>query len=689
MPALPLRLRLAKNLSGATLKPQLYTGGSSGIHCQVVETVRVEPLLLPGHLYAGPDAIKIPTVITPDWLPILLERAMPAEAGRMHEFPLLEPQSIDLSPILVGAADYIEIDLPRWLPESPQVFVAFFDNLFEPLGWTDTDGKHYGARQTGVGEESPKRKQRQPRVRHQPRKSYELADKVPPSARRKRPHYRSRPSFWDIIFPILQPPLDFGSAEPVFLPYPLYPFQCPGVEFLLEHPSALLGDEMGTGKTVMTSVAMRILFRRAQIRRALVICPVGVLQVWDQHLMEWAPELFVTVVHGQRKMRRIDWATSAHVYLTTYDTLRADMQSGILPKEMWNEFDLVVADKIQYVKNPGSKRARALCKLQSPWRWGLSGTPMENKPGDIVAIFRFLKPGLLDDDDPPAVIRERMATYFLRRRKRDVLPDLPPKQRQARWLSLSRDQERAYRAVEAQIQGDLIGWQERGEKIPRLHILAAIGKLKQICNFAPGRTTSPKTHALLNDIVEEVAASGKVIVFSQYMKEGIGKLESLLEPYGVAKVVGGQSRAVRDAEVDRFRNDPKTHVLLATITSGRVGLTLTEPSYVVHFDHPWNPAKKWRAEDRVRRPGQAAESMNIYEFWMTDTIDARIHDVLERKNLLFEEVVDSLSVESIERSFGDEELLGLLGIAGVAKVPKRRSDEPRRDSGEASRDGSV
>jgi SNF2 family DNA or RNA helicase len=318
---------------------------------------------------------------------------------------------------------------------------------------------------------------------------------------------------------------------------------------------------MGTGKTVMTSVAMRLLFRRAQIRRALVICPVGVLQVWDEHLMEWAPELFVTVVHGQRKMRRIDWATPAHVYLTTYDTLRADMQSGILPKEMWDEFDLVVVDEIQHAKNPASKP-------------------------DIVAIFGFLKPGLLEDDDPPAVIGERAATYFLRRRKRDILPDLPPKQRQARWLSLSRDQERAYRAVEAQIRGDFIGWQERGEKIPRLHILAAIGKLKQICNFAPGRTTSPKTYALLNDIVEEVAASGsKVIVFSQYMKEGIGKLESLLEPYGVAKVVGGQSRAVRDAEVDRFRNDPKTHVLLATITSGRVGLALTEPSYIVH-SHP-------------------------------------------------------------------------------------------------------
>ena len=597
---------------------------------------------------------------------------MPARYGWMHELPLLEAQSVDLSSILVSDVDYEEIDFPSWLV-SPQAFVAFFDDLFEPLGWTDVDGKHYGARQARAEEKPTKPGRGRPRARLKPRKSYELADEGPPRTKRKRPRYKSRPSFWDIIFPILQPPLDLDSAEPIFLPYPLYPFQYPGVEFLRERPSALLGDEMGTGKTVMTSLAMRLLFRRAQIRRALVVCPVSVLRVWDRHLMDWAPELSVTVVHGQSKMRRIDWVTPAHVYLTTYDTLRSDIQNGNLSRRVWRKFDLVVADEIQYVKNVASKRSRALRRLKPEWRWGLSGTPMENKPEDLVSIFRFLKPGLFDDDnDSPAVIRERMAPYFLRRRKKDVLPDLPPKVRQEIWLDLDPAQRRVHMAVEAQIRGDFVARSKRGEKISRIHIFAAIQKLKQICNFAPDKTKSPKTYAL-GDIVEEIAATGsKIIVFSQYVEEGIGKLETLLEPYGVAKVVGGQSKAVRDAEIDQFRGNPETHVLLATIKSGGIGLTLTEASYVVHFDHWWNPALKWQAEDRVHRVGQQAISVNIYEFWMSDTIDERIYDILERKQLLFEEIVDSLSAEVVERSVSDEEWLGIFGIDTGAKHTKAR-----------------
>jgi len=661
MLATSLRSRLGRTL--APLKPKAYhIRERIKIHSQVLETICVEPLSSPIQLYAGPEVINIPVVVGPDWLPILLDRAMPAQYGRMHELPLLEAQSVDLSSILVSDIDYEEIDFPNWLV-SPQAFVAFFDDLFEPLGWTDVDGKHYGSRQARAEEKPTKPGRGRPRARPKPRKSYELADEGPPRTKGKRPRYKSRPSFWDIIFPVLQPPLDLGSAEPIFLPYPLYPFQYPGVEFLREHPSALLGDEMGTGKTVMTSLAMRLLFRRAQIRHALVVCPVSVLRVWDHHLMDWAPELSVTVVHGQSKMRRIDWATPAHVYLTTYDTLRSDIQNDNLPRRMWRKFDLVVADEIQYVKNVTSKRSRALRRLKPELRWGLSGTPMENKSEDIVSIFRFLKPGLFDNDnDSPAVIRERMAPYFLRRRKKDVLPDLPPKVRQEIWLDLDSAQRRVYMAVEEQIRGDFIVRSKRGAKISRIHIFAAIQKLKQICNFAPDKTKSPKTYAL-GDIVEEIAATGsKIIVFSQYVEEGIGKLEKLLEPYGVAKVVGGQSRAMRDAEVDQFRSDPETHVLLATIKSGGVGLTLTEASYIVHFDHWWNPALKWQAEDRVHRVGQQAAGVNIYEFWMSDTIDERIHDILERKQLLFEEIVDSLSAEVIERGISDEEWLSVLGI---------------------------
>jgi len=665
MPATSFRSRLAKNL--APLKPHFYKGSERiRFACQMLEPSRVE-LSLSSQFEARSEAIRIPCTISPEWLHILADQAMPAQDGRVHEIELLEGQGLDLSLALLSEVTYEEIDLPSQSTQPSQTLVDLFDGLFEPLGWTDVDGKHYGTRQARTEETPAQARQGDARTRPQLPESDEREDERRIGQERKKPHHKPQPSFWDIILPILQPPLDLGAAKPVFLPHPLYPFQHPGVHFLLEHTSALLGDEMGTGKTVMASVAMRILFRRAQIHRALVVCPVSVLRSWDRHLMEWAPELSVTIAHGPSAKRRIDWVTPAHVYLTTYDTLRSDVQNGHMPKRMRRRFDMVVADEIQYVKNASSKRAQALRRLAPQWRWGLSGTPMENKPEDIVSIFRFLKPGLMDDDDSPGDIQEKMSPHFLRRRKKDVLPDLPDKDRQEMWLDLAPAQRRAYRKLEAQIKGDFVNRHRRGEGISRIHIFAAIQKLKQICNFAPGKTSSPKTDAL-KDIVEEIAANdSKIIIFSQYVEEGIAKLAPLLEPFGVTQVVGGQSRATRDAEIEQFRHNPDIHVLLATIKSGGVGLTLTEASYVVHFDHWWNPALKWQAEDRVHRPGQKASCVNIYEFWMSDTIDERIFKLLEGKKRLFEEIVDSLSADELEKTITDEEWFGILDIDAGAQ----------------------
>jgi SNF2 family DNA or RNA helicase len=348
------------------------------------------------------------------------------------------------------------------------------------------------------------------------------------------------------------------------------------------------------------------------------------------------------------------------VYITTYDTLRSDIYSENLPNNYREKFDLVVADEIQYVKNSTSKRAQALRRLNPKWRWGLSGTPMENKAEDVVSVFRFLKPGLIHSEDPPRKIRRKMAPHFLRRRKRDVLPDLPPKKRDSIWLDLDWAQRRAYRDLESQISSDFVGRRRRGETISRMHIFSAIQKLKQICNFAPDKSRSPKTVALL-DIADTVAQSdNKMVVFSQYVQEGVAKLEEILRPYGVTKIIGGQSRTQRDSEIDRFKSDPEAHVMLITIHSGGVGLTLTEASYVVHFDHWWNPALKWQAEDRVHRSGQEADKVNIYEFWMNDTIDERIWNILREKRLLFDTLVDSLSVEAIEQRISQQEWLEVL-----------------------------
>lgn len=671
----PLRLRLGKSIS--PLKSRVYLSKAElGLESQlqIVEPALFEPLESSVSPRGTKAEFQVTTSVSPDLLPVLLDLAFPKATGRIHFLTLLHSDVTDLSSALISNTVCVEVEFPGQLGTDLETFVDLFSDLFEPLGWTDVDGKYYGSPRLETEKSSERRRKRSTARTRKQTESLEESFSSPDD---KQTRGEQLPSLWDFIYPILQPPLDLDSADPVSLPYPLWGFQKPGVEFLFERSCALLGDEMGTGKTVMASVAMRLLFRSAEVSSALVVCPVSVLRVWDRHLAEWAPELSTQIVHGQRAVRKLDWSKRAHIYITTYDTLRSDIYGENLPKNYEEKFGLVVADEIQYIKNSSSKRSQALRQLKPHRRWGLSGTPMENKPEDVISIFRFLKPGLMRSEDEPFEISLKMARYFLRRRKKDVLPDLPPKKRDHIWLDLDIAQLRAYRSLERQIRSDFVGRQQRGDGISRVHIFSAIQKLKQICNFAPGRSRSPKSTALL-DTVETVAESGsKVVIFSQYVQEGVAKLEEILKPYGVARIVGGQSRTLRDSEIDRFKSNPDIHVMLITIHSGGVGLTLTEASYVVHFDHWWNPALKWQAEDRVHRKGQEADKVNIYEYWMRDTIDQRIWDILSKKELLFETLVDSLSVKAIEQRISEEEWLEVL-LGDTTDKSVRSQDRERK-----------
>ena len=177
-------------------------------------------------------------------------------------------------------------------------------------------------------------------------------------------------SVWDLLFPLLQKPADSDLGVVVELPSDLYPYQIKGVEFLADNTAALLGDDMGTGKTVQTSVALRTLFQTGKIRTALIVCPLSVIPNWDRELVKWAGILAVTVVRGDKEHRKICWRQSAHVWLTTYDTLRNDLESVQTLRK--GGFDLIALDEAQRVKNWSSGITRAVRELRATYRWGLS-----------------------------------------------------------------------------------------------------------------------------------------------------------------------------------------------------------------------------------------------------------------------------------------------------------------------------
>jgi superfamily II DNA or RNA helicase len=601
----------------------------------------------------------------------------PASTMSIHEFssPLTVPEPlpytdihanfvIDMVPIMwesIVEVPSIPIEITN-ISVIPVQFASILSNKVSIFGMNYAD-KHWRKIAIPKDEIVPKVKEKSKK-----QKSEDTIVELKKRGRKPKNH-QPLPSIWDLLFAVLQPPLTLGERENLLLPDKIEDYQWQGIKFLINNEHALLADDMGTGKTIMTIVALKILIQHAKVHNILVLCPPSVLHQWKDEIEKWAPELIAYLIRNpQREERKSLWNTPMHIYITTYDTFRSDVENNVLPKEKLVFFDVVILDEAHHIKNTKTKGYRAIKKLQSGRRWALTGTPIQNKIEDLASIFEFVYPGYLTSFDlRPEQIQARIKPYFLRRRKKEVMPWLPPKIPKTIELELDEEQEIVYRQAEAGIRDELSAL---GDKVTKQHIFSKLTILKQICNFAPKKSSSPKTD-LLKEQVEEIVESGnKVIVFSQYVGEGVGKLEKILEPYGVAKIVGGQTDTNRRGEIEKFKKNPEVPVLIASVRSGGEGLNLTEASYVVHFDHWWNPAVMWQAEDRVHRRGQT-KGVNIYSYWMRDTIDDRIRQKLREKGLLFDKVVDGLAEEGIDELFTVNEWLEMFGVkkVEVAKKP--------------------
>ncbi len=617
--------------------------------------------------------------------------------------------SADLVFSIVGTSllsPFTTLTSHAFAPELPDLSKTWVSgNLFEPLDTAGLVGVDYTARnRKGPSASTPKSVDQNgfAKAYSRTKNAYGLSTQTITSL-----------SIWDLIYPTLQPPIAVEFSPDVDVLNHLRPYQQVGVKFLVEHNSALLGDEMGTGKTVITVVALRVLFQTGATTKALIVCPVSVLKVWQDHLQRWAPELSFTVVRGTRDERQLDWKFPAHVYVAAYDTLSSDFLTVVKKKaeikckacqrtssfgnkvhltdeqtprficpycqtpfeelptsealvddSVIGSFDAVILDEAQYIKNPDTSRSRAVKRPSPTFRWALTGTPVETKVEDLAGIFSFVKPKYMHYNVSAGEAKRLMQPYFLRRMKKDVLQDLPPKIKQECWMELDADQRAEYERV---LQGGARELTELGEQVTKTHIFAVITKLKRVCNFASDKTSSPKSEALL-EFLKTIKDNGhKALVFTQWVDEyGVARLVPLLKPFGVAVLKGGLSDAAREKEISRFRSDSGTSVLLATLKTGGLGLTLTEANYVFHFDHWWNPATMWQAEDRTHRHGQQ-RGVNVYSFWTQNTIEQRIHQKLKERGLVFDDVVNSLSETDIERSISTDEWLEMLG------VPRRRA----------------
>lgn len=478
-------------------------------------------------------------------------------------------------------------------------------------------------------------------------------------------------SVWDRLFPLLQPPINFKFTPILDLPCDVYPYQWKGVEWLAKMEFALLGDDMGTGKTIQSIIALRCLFQQGKIKSVLIICPRSVLGHWDRELEKWAPILGVTVVRGSKESRKTCWEQPAHVWLTTYDTLRQDIEEVKNLKK--DGYDVVIADEVQKIKNPGTGYARSVRQLPCRKRWGLSGTPVENRLEELVSIFQFIKPGLLHQKELAVEDAKRIIKpFFLRRRKEDVLKDLPPKIIYEEWLSLDGQQAEAYKRAEEE---GIVYLKRLGEEITVFHILELITRLKQLCNVDAKSKESAKLR-WVKDSLEDIVSSGdKVLIYSQYLESGIQWLKEELKEHNPLYYGSELSDPRRKHVEELFKNESRYPIFLATQKTGGLGLNLTSANYVIHFDHWWNPATANQAEDRAHRIGQE-KKVFVYHLWVEDSVEERVYKKLKEKQGLYDEVIDSLS--NIEGSgLSEDEIFELFSLKKPqkGKIPI----EPVRD----------
>lgn len=464
----------------------------------------------------------------------------------------------------------------------------------------------------------------------------------------------------DRLLYLLQPPLEnLFAGKRIQVPFQPYPYQMEGIAFLMPRYSALLADEMGLGKTVQTILALRLLLHAGLIQRTLVVCPKPLVFNWCREILSWATDLPFEVITGDTQSRRRTWLVSnCPVKLVNYEVLTRD--ASILGEE-GAAFDVVVLDEAQRIKNKESKTAQVVRGIRRSRSWALTGTPIENRPEDLINIFEFIDAERIPPETPARLLPKYTADCILRRTKEDVLTDMPPKIVRDAVLELTPAQRESYQMAEDE---GIVRLNSLGDTISVQHIFELVMRLKQICNFDPATGESAKLEQLQADLEEVAASNRKAIIFSQWV-EPLERLAGELASLGVVQFHGKIPTSQRPAILDRFKSDPNIHVILMSYGTGSVGLNLQFANYVFLFDRWWNPAVEDQAINRAHRIGQK-EPVIVTRFVTQNTIENRIAEVLEAKRRLFEEVL-SQNGPPPRLGMTEDEIFGLFAIRSRPK----------------------
>ncbi|MEJ7681239.1 MAG: DEAD/DEAH box helicase [Segetibacter sp.] len=451
---------------------------------------------------------------------------------------------------------------------------------------------------------------------------------------------------------------EFKNIEPVEAPEHLKsilrPYQESGFQWLnyLHEVNwgGILADDMGLGKTIQALSFIQHIKETKGSLKALVVCPTTLMYNWENEIKKFTDSLTYYIHHGGIRDKNLVSKPQSDIIITTYGTLRSDIKSFVEP-----EFDYIILDESQAIKNPSSKVTKASGLLKAKSRLCLSGTPLQNNTFDIFAQMNFLNPGMLGtmeffkqefaipidkfgEQEQKEHLRKLLYPFILRRTKEQVAKDLPDKTEMILFCEMGDEQRKIYDAFRNDFRDKILGVVEsQGIGRSQLTILQGLMKLRQICDspaIMKDDEKFPNVSIKLDEIVQEITeniSDHKALIFSQFLGM-LALIRQRLEEMGVKYEYfdGSTTAPDREKAIQGFQNEESCRVFLISLKAGGVGLNLTAADYVYIVDPWWNPAVEQQAIDRTHRIGQ---TKNIFAYRMIckDTVEDKILKLQEKK----------------------------------------------------------
>jgi hypothetical protein len=441
-------------------------------------------------------------------------------------------------------------------------------------------------------------------------------------------------------------------------------FQKKGVKFLTQNKICLLNDDPGIDKPIQVIHALKALVENNIVKSFLIISskeqigdklisqkmnkPIG----WEGYLTYYLPHKSFIYVNGDAALRKRMWANESTCLMTTYENFFTDVKSNLVNNEILKKFDCLIFDNAEIIFKNSSRVSDLIRTSQAKYVWYLSNLPDKFLVDDIESIYK-------KKDSVPS----------FRRSKEDLSGTVPEVIRREIWLELDEEQRIEYDNVLNLGKDKILKLLEAGNPfIIQSNIYTLIHQLKQICNFAASKNSSPKSNFLVNHIEQHITSNKKIIIASQYDKSGINKIEELFKENGIKYVSCSNGMSINEVEKAKlhFKKDNKIHVLINGLKSSRTATDLGEVGYFIHFDQWWNPSTVWKTEDCVSKPNdesyRAKENLVIYEYLTKGTFEEDLRELLNRKGLINKDIIELISADTINQIVTVDEWLQILGI---------------------------